>query len=245
MLLNLVDDCAAAYQKDYCTSKEFFTEDSVKTQIVQLHEDNEKKPRGFIRITSASTVISVAGTQDLEDAWKDAQASHVTFMGRFGVHKGFHGEYKTIWPTVRKYLPYKAPLYITGHSLGGAIATLLAASVKANYDIDPVVATFGSPTVGDPEFAAFYNWLIQRSIRVVHAWDIVPRWPRGHRWAHVADELHLSDRGRRIRSFEGWLRKLIYWRQVLIKDLQGISGSDHHVSSYRKVVKRFGERNAK
>ena len=245
LLLNLVDDCAAAYQKDYCASKEFLTEDSVRTRIIQLHLDHEKKPRGFIRITPTATVIAIAGTQDLEDAWKDAKVTREKYMKRFEVHRGFYGEYQLVWPTVRQNLSYNKPVYVTGHSLGGAIATLLATSIKNNYDISPIVATFGSPTVGEPAYAAFFDEYIERSTRVVHAWDIVPRWPRGKNWKHVKGELHLSDAGRRIPAVEGWLRKLLYWREVLKEDLKGVSESDHKLSSYRKIVKGFEERNAK
>jgi predicted lipase len=245
MLLNLLDDCAAAYQKEYCASKEYLTEDSVRTRIIQLHLDHEKKPRGFIRITPVSTVIAVAGTQDWEDVWKDAQVERARYLKRFEVHRGFHDEYDVVWRTVRENLSYGKPVYVTGHSLGGAIATLLATSIKHHYDITPKVATFGSPTVAEPAYAQFFDDYIESSIRVVHAWDIVPRWPRGRTWLHVSKELHLSDTGRRIPAVEGWLRKLLYWREVLKEDLLGVSGTDHKLASYRPVVKRFEERSAR
>jgi predicted lipase len=245
LLMNLVDAAEAAYQPEYCASKEFVSTDGIPTRIIQLHEDHEKKPRGFIRITPAATLIAIAGTQDIEDAFKDCLVVREVYLKRFEVHKGFFGEHEVVWPTVQPYLTYGKPLYVTGHSLGGAIATLLATSIKTHYDINPIVATFGSPEVGEPAYAKYYNDYIHESTRVVHAWDIVPRWPRGPLWQHVDKELHLSDTGRTISPVEGWFRKLLYWRKVVEEDLKGVSESDHHISCYRKVVNLFEERKEK
>jgi alpha-beta hydrolase superfamily lysophospholipase len=43
---------------------------------------------------------------------------------------------------------------ICGHSLGGALATLLVADVTANTPLKPQAWTFASPQVGDAIFAA-------------------------------------------------------------------------------------------
>jgi triacylglycerol lipase len=63
-------------------------------------------------------------------------------------------------------------LYITGHSLGGALATLCALSMK---DRKPSVVTFSSPRVGDIQFSANFNKLIPDCVRVFNTEDIVPQ----------------------------------------------------------------------
>jgi hypothetical protein len=241
ILYDLVRASEAAYDKDYCKTRKFRYMGETE-RIIQLHEDLEEKPRGFVRITPKFTQIAIAGTQDWEDAYKDALASHETFLDKVWVHKGFLGEFEVVWPTIKEVVSYMTPVYVTGHSLGGAIAELVAVALKIEMKIDPLVATFGCPFVGDPEWAALFNRLIAGNTRVVHGWDIVPRWPRGPRWAQTDGLLHLGNRGRVISPVEGWLRKLCYWRKILVEDLKGVSGKDHHVLYYVRAVQGYEER---
>jgi hypothetical protein len=78
-------------------------------------------------------------------------------------------------------------LYVTGHSLGGASAALLAALLAA----EPgrygeilkrlrAVYSYGSPMIGDPAFADACNddpFLREKVIRYVYANDVVPQAP--------------------------------------------------------------------
>ncbi|CAN92390.1 Probable Lipase [Sorangium cellulosum So ce56] len=83
----------------------------------------------------------------------------------------------------RRVEPVEA-LYITGHSLGGAVATLAAAIVYADHRFEhyrPLlkgVYTFGQPMVGDATFAEeFKDDLGKNLFRHVYNSDIVPRFP--------------------------------------------------------------------
>lgn len=77
----------------------------------------------------------------------------------------------------------KAKLFITGHSLGGALAALYATML--NYTGETEVAskigavyTFGQPRVGDADFAEYAaEHLAGRYFRVVYCNDVVPRVP--------------------------------------------------------------------
>lgn len=77
-------------------------------------------------------------------------------------------------------------LYVTGHSLGGASAELLAAMLcteRAYAEIRSrlrAVYTYGAPMVGSPSFARAcdeYDFLRQNVIRYVYEDDIVPQVP--------------------------------------------------------------------
>lgn len=68
-------------------------------------------------------------------------------------------------------------LWITGHSLGGALAILMAARLYES-DIDVTgVCTFGQPKTGDSKFKHHYDRALGgRTWRVVYRNDPVPRW---------------------------------------------------------------------
>jgi triacylglycerol lipase len=69
------------------------------------------------------------------------------------------------------------PMVVCGHSLGGALATLLVADVTANTPLKPQAWTFASPRVGNAAFAARYGGLSTVSWRIYNQVDIVPYFP--------------------------------------------------------------------
>jgi triacylglycerol lipase len=73
--------------------------------------------------------------------------------------------------------PSDLPMVVTGHSLGGALATLLVADLTANQGMKPQAWTFASPRVGDSAFAATYGGLSTVSWRIYNEVDIVPYFP--------------------------------------------------------------------
>lgn len=111
----------------------------------------------------------------LRDVVTDAQVRLVKWQGRAGgmVHQGFARSFLEMEPELservamaRKRHP-NARLWITGHSLGGALATLAADRLDEVRGIH----VFGSPRVGDAEFAGgvrFPGW------RFRHHADAVP-----------------------------------------------------------------------
>jgi len=95
-------------------------------------------------------------------------------------------------------------LYITGHSLGAAMAALMAVMLIEDDDYAPIaeklraVYTFGQPMVGTPDFARHCagmklqdgSDLGERLIRYIHRRDVVPRLPPrvSGRFAHFGRE---------------------------------------------------------
>jgi triacylglycerol lipase len=82
----------------------------------------------------------------------------------------------------------KTPIYITGHSLGGALAQI----ASAVFGDDQVAAcyTFGSPRVGN---AYFDLWVKPPSYRVMNYADIVPTVPLPFGYRHSGDPRYMPD----------------------------------------------------
>ncbi|HRA89408.1 MAG TPA: lipase family protein [Planctomycetaceae bacterium] len=95
------------------------------------------------------------------------------------VHLGFLEELQQIWEPLLeqvKSLDRTLPLYVTGHSQGGATAVLCTAALVAEGIPVAATYTFATPRSGDPTFATS---LAQQNIhRVEFACDIVPHVPR-------------------------------------------------------------------
>jgi len=91
-----------------------------------------------------------------------------------GFWKAFKAVEKDLTTTLNDEKYAKMPLYITGHSLGGALATVATYSLAS----DRIAAcyTFGGPRVGNLQFGQRIKPPIYR---IINASDIVPRVPPG------------------------------------------------------------------
>jgi hypothetical protein len=72
-------------------------------------------------------------------------------------------------------------VWITGHSLGGAMASVSAFDLVWNTTLfshkSPLVYTFGQPRTGDTAYARIYDKFVPNTFRVVNDDDPVPHLP--------------------------------------------------------------------
>ena len=91
--------------------------------------------------------------------------------------------------------PEVVDLLITGHSLGGALATLCAFSIKHAYPAAHLkVYTFGQPRVGNRAFAWKYNETVEEHFAVINGQDPVPQVPKGS-YKRVGDRVIVDNVG--------------------------------------------------
>ena len=188
-------------------------------------------------------VIACRGTQPSEfnDIKADLKAMPVMAETVSRVHQGFKKEVDDIWPMVQEDINRKVnlgkTLWFCGHSLGAAMATIMASRCKHNVELnDPVeLYTFGSPRVGWRGYV--------KSLDVVHhRWknnnDIVtsvPLWLMGY--VHHGDKHYLNAYGK-VRNPSGWqlfkdrLRGM--WMGIKKKRIDNFS--DHNISDYIKHI---------
>ena len=92
-------------------------------------------------------------------------------------------------------------VWVTGHSLGGALATLCALELAASVDagrrsgLDVRMVNFGSPRVGNAAFVRLYNSLVPHSLRLVNGSDAVPTVPALLGYRHVHHGIRLTPHG--------------------------------------------------
>ena len=70
-------------------------------------------------------------------------------------------------------------LFITGHSLGAAVAGLAAPEliIADTVGLRPSVYTFAEPRVGHHDYGNFYNATVPVCYRVNNVWDVIPHLP--------------------------------------------------------------------
>jgi predicted lipase len=151
---------------------------------------------------AGDVVIAIRGTEGNVEWIHDAEFLQVPcpFLAGAGhTEDGFTAMYESLRtgaatnsPTVVSALaklPFPRPvssLTICGHSLGGALATLLALDVAANTAFSsPAVYTYGSPRTGDSLFANTYDQVVKNSYRIANRVDIVPTLPPPVDYQHV------------------------------------------------------------
>jgi len=102
------------------------------------------------------------------------------------VHLGFWKSLSDLWtPAVGEIRRQMSrpdgslrPLYLTGHSKGGALAYLAAMRLLREESIRPTgVITYASPHAGDEDFAEAYEALNIPSVRYEYQDDLVPHVP--------------------------------------------------------------------
>jgi len=116
------------------------------------------------------------------------------------VHEGFFLAFRSVkeqlWTSLDYFLDQYpgSPIVITGHSLGGALASIAVVEIKLTYSNPPDIVnlyTFGSPRVGDFPFASLVDSLVNDSFRLTHHEDIVVHLPPSdvYDYWHVAEEI--------------------------------------------------------
>ncbi|QFT90322.1 Lipase (class 3) [Bacillus sp. THAF10] len=136
---------------------------------------------GFIIESSDAIVISFRGTQTDPDWIADAEIYQENFPYCHSpalVHSGFLSVYESMREELMTSLQERdnlKTLFVTGHSLGGALATLFAVDASINLNFKTIcMYNYGSPRVGDKAFAKLYNDNVPLSIRFVNLADLVP-----------------------------------------------------------------------
>lgn len=191
-------------------------------------------------------VVACRGTEPSE--WNDVQADArvaLAVVGTLGrVHSGFNREADDLWPFLESTLSHnQRMLWFCGHSLGGAIATIVAARCKLSVNMnDPIeLHTFGSPRVGCRRYA---RHAAVKHFRWVHNNDIVTRLPAiwmGYR--HGGKEIYLDRRGR-ISKLRGVLRSRDRLKGLLAGMLKWKLDflSDHSIHLYAQHIAHAAEK---
>ena len=118
-------------------------------------------------------VVVFEGTNDISGVQTDLAIDEKKFLDdtESVVHHGYFSEALSARFFIYPYLDKEKQIIITGHSLGGAVAHLLAAMLyREGYRVQ--LYTFGAPPVGNERFVASIEGLSHE--RYTHVLDVIP-----------------------------------------------------------------------
>lgn len=182
--------------------------------------------------TDEQIIVVFRGTTNVQDWMVNLDVWQEPFM--YGkVHSGFREALDVVWDDVKNAVQDSRTLYVTGHSLGGALATMAAARFGAASD---GLYTFGSPRVGDKDFAKAFN-AVHRSYRFVNNNDIVPRIP-------IRDYYHIGQLHHFTCKAVMWTNP--HWGWIEFDRLLGRLGGrvadgikDHNIADYVNLAAKY------
>lgn len=152
--------------------------ESSNLELTFYGSDSELQVAFFILTNhvNKTQAIAVRGTSNIQNALLDLSLK-LTFdkKAEIRLHHGFSLVAKQIYADLNLYLNRSYVINTTGHSLGGAVALVLAAYLdKDNYKVGSVI-TFGQPKVTNFEGASALKHLDIKRIVLPH--DLVPLVP--------------------------------------------------------------------
>jgi len=188
---NILTDLLGSFSYDAKDQEEILTSDLATIRLELIKTFDVKDTQAIIAVTDHFVVLSFRGTESTKpkDIKSDMQAMQVKCVSGGMVHSGFSEAFDVVSEQVQDALNEAniaaKPLFITGHSLGGALATIAAKRLTHKSGIAGCY-TFGSPRVGDT------NWvsgLRAPVYRVVNAVDSVTMMPPGGEFIACASKL--------------------------------------------------------
>jgi len=179
--INLAINCAAACRTTYTDLPE------TGCEILS------RGPNGTTLVSvPGAKVLAFRGTDNIVDWVTDAKAILVRCNGYPGkVHWGFARDYRAIHEWCAATLKdISGSVYLAGHSLGGALATL----AQTHFDLPAY--TFGCPRLASRAFRSAWKWTQYRLVNAAgESQDLVPHVPSALCYVHVGQEIRIREDG--------------------------------------------------
>ncbi len=170
--------------------------------------DKENKFFGFIaqsQATPSETVVAIRGTEKLIEWLIDAEFLPTPFTpvpAAGDVEDGFFSIYDTMTAVLpsgeqvedlRTFIKQQAAqgsLVVTGHSLGGSLANMLALDLAVNDGLGALTLyTLAAPKTGGDDFKNLFNQQVPNSFRVYNEPDFVPTVPPLYQQVNTGEEI--------------------------------------------------------
>lgn len=126
---------------------------------------------------TGAIMIAFEGTTNITGVWQDVQlfqpmkADYIIPGARGSLHSGFASVYQSAKPEIQKILAQypNAPVTFTGHSMGGAVASIASADDWGGRRVNTI--SVGAPQIGDDDFSDWYKKSGKSQDRIIQKSD--------------------------------------------------------------------------
>jgi len=214
-------------------------------KLIKTFNSKETDTQAFLAANDEFAILAFRGTEVSKevDFATDARAGKLaTLQGE--VHKGFTKAYASVEKEIEDQIKIlkDVPLYITGHSLGAALATVCTQRLEHTLAFQERIAacyTFGSPRVGDSHFDMEFKSPIYRVVNTTDIVTVVPLLAMGY--VHVGDIRYLGRKDGNAKRGIPTLRRFFYFL-LAVFDFFGPLVGDHAINEYRRKLKDVAEK---
>jgi hypothetical protein len=226
------------------SNKDQINWDEYELSLVKWIENKKSDTQGFVAIKNKSIYVVWRGSESKKDFQNDASIDKVSFIEEGEkVHIGFKycwesvlgDTYDAIDTALENLQGETTDIVVSGHSLGGAVATLYAYSIKKHYPHYNVRATtIGSPRVGNKVFKENYDKSEIDTLRIVHNNDLVTHTPYIG-FYHVNYQVRLDNNGNKLKKDTSLSALWLYLRSLF----SGKNIKDHMSGGYIKALENW------
>jgi len=212
--------------------------------LVKWIENKKSDTQGFVATKGKTIYVVWRGSESKKDFQNDASIDKVPFINEGEkVHIGFKSAwesvledtYNAIDNALENLQEEATNIVVTGHSLGGAIATLYAYSIKKHYpNYNVSSTTIGSPRVGNKIFKENYDNSSIDTLRIVHNNDLVTHTPY-IKFYHVNYQLRLDNNGNELKRDKSLKSFWLYVKSIF----SGKNIKDHMGDGYLKALENW------
>lgn len=214
-----------------------------KEGVVTWRTFKRQGTEGTVAIFPDHIRVAFRGSDEKGD-WQDNFDMSWVQSDEGEVHSGFSTQLDRVLPEMRAFIEQQQgvrqrPVYLTGHSLGGALA-ILAANAFSLGGIDVGgVYTFGAPKVGSVQFAERYNRRLgDKTHRVELRLDPVPNYPLEARgWGTVGASHYIDASGSPTSRSRGFDNALTRFGRNAVGGLSG-QGTRHDLDAYAAALEQ-------
>ena len=178
-----------------CSNQNIFETKLIDNNVLIIFGYNTFYNSLFIGFRGSSNIQNWIDNIQIKQIKPYSDKNIAVEKGTYNLYSSIHSDiYSILDKMVKKY--NTNDILITGHSLGGALATISAFEMmylNTPYNVKYLI-TFGSPRVGNDYFFEYFNYFNIYSKRITHYFDIVPHLPEmffGYK--HISNEIWFDE----------------------------------------------------